>query len=454
MTQKISIGPVGADYTIVSAALSALTPGAFIEPVVLEVHADTTPEDVVVPATLIPSASNPLVIQALRTSSVETPQPRLDRPEMSSLTIQSVWTTVNGFKVSGDVDIDADSGVSLFGNIVESGKINLSRAAETTGQDILLASNEIRKSPKREGIFVSNLTGVRILHNTVLQRREDAVSEVDGYAIYIRSSSVEAKNNTFASYGENMFSIRMLGDPTSSTLDNNAFVVIGDDAVRFIYSLDDAAAPLETNDQNQWAQVVTTSTNNKTDDPEFKEVDGSDVDLDVSNTSPLISAADALAEVAFDVRGERRPADYVTIGAHDHSEVITEGGRQRLLELLAGISSDPVNKCVLADSGDSTLLGEYNAPDSEDLDELFTPITVEDISAADGTVTFKPVFQVTQPVWIEMEDATADRADEAALAAQDNLIFMVKRMPRIPFDSSGFLKTQIKIPISFVGVSE
>lgn len=468
MTQRITIGFVGADFATIALALASIAPGPFSEPIVLEVHADTPSESVVVPNTLTPTQANPLILFALRGPTVASPfastqiltgsfsivappQPRLQRPVMTGFDLQADNTTVDGFKVTGDVEVNADFGLVFNGNLVEEGRIVAARAVPTS-ITARISNNEIRLSGKQEGIRADKVSDLKLYHNAVLQRRADSADlSTPSFGINITESSVEAKNNIFAGQGANAFALRFIGDPSTSVFDSNFFVSF-DGAIRFTFAANIGDAETETDDVNQWTAFAATSTNNFTEDPEFRDrTSVADVDLDVSNTSPTVAAAPAIAEIETDVRSERRPIDFVTIGAHEHAEIITEQGQKRFLELLGGLSTDPVTKTVLADSGEGTLIGEFKAepPDDETVDELFTPIQTDEILITDvGTATFKPSFQITLPIYGEMIDAVADRADEIALLGADNLVFMVKRMRSIPFDSTGFLHTQVTIPIT------
>ena len=171
------------------------------------------------------------------------------------------------------------------------------------------------------------------------------------------------------------------------------------------------------NDINIWKTFMTSESGSMTSDPELKKrTDLVDVDLDVSATCPQIAAAPALPLVTNDIRGERRPIDFVTIGAHENSEVITDAGKIRFLELLSGLSAYPITKAVLgkSDSPDSSLFSEFPAQivgDDTIGDPLFLPIDIEGIvvpgiPGAEGTCLFRPAFQVTLPIYGQLLDTT------------------------------------------------
>lgn len=478
MTQKITVGPVGADFATLSGAIASLPP-VFVEPVTIEVHADVTPEAIVVPNTIAPSAANPLIIFALRAtfppnplSPVQSvsgslaqygpPDPKLTRPKMLSLDIRSNHTQVNGFLVLGDVILTASTGVVVHGNIIEVGQIKVSRGVLTPTTN-RISSNEVRMGEKQAGILVNLVDGVKVYHNTVLQRRFDAANLTNpSYGIEILESNVDVRNNIFAGQGGSAFAIRFIGNPAGSTFDSNFFAAF-DTAKRFSYGLNPVSVT-ETSDQNQWAMFTGSSIGVLVGDPEFRNRTSPDaVDLDVSNTSPVMAAAPALPDVRTDVRSDRRPVDFVTMGAHEHAEVITESGRKRFLELLGGLSTEPITKCVLGDSGSAkfTLFEDFpvQLTTATEVDPIFQPVDIAEAVAPgdpgkEGEVIFHPYFQVSLPEYIELiggkKKAEFERANEVGLLAPDNTLFMVKRMKSIPFDATGFLHTAFSIPVEIV----
>lgn len=471
MVTRITVGFIGADFATLSAAIASIPPGALSEPHTIEVHADTPTEAITVPSTIIPSSANPLRLFALRGPTVASPfsdvridtghepdapapQPRLQRPVMSSVDVQSVHTKLDGFRIDGDVTISANDGVDIRGNLLVDGRIIADRVASTM-VDAIVANNEIRLGSAESQIFFRNVTGIKAYHNTVLVRREDAADiNKQQYAIEVIDSEVEAKNNIFASRGGAAFAIKFIGDPANSTFNNNLYFAF-DGSEKFFFG-PDTSTITETDVPELWQNFMASETNILFSDPEFFDAtDATAVDLDISNTSPAMAAAPAISGIDTDVRSERRPVDLVTIGAHEHSEVITDSGKVRFLEILAGISTDPVTKTVLGDSGGTSIFEEYPAQladDSEIDNPLFSPIAIEGIhSAGDGKVIFRPSFQVTLPIYGELIDSTFDRADEVGLLGADNEVFMIKRMRSIPFDATGFLHTQFTIPVQILG---
>lgn len=475
MTQKITVGFGGADFATLSAAIASLVPAVpFVEPIVLEVHADTPTEVITVPSTLLPTAANPLIIFALRQTNPAPvlapgqslsgsyalygpPVPRHVKPIMNTIDLQAEHTQLNGFHVNGDIIVSADEGISVFGNRVEEGQIRVSRGVPTAILNSIIASNEVRMGELQSGILIKNVTALKVYHNTVLQRRFDAANMTNpSYGIEIVDSEIDFQNNIASAQGLNAFALRFIGDPALNTIDWNFYAAF-EQAVKFSFGLD-TGTEVQDDNLNQWQAFSSQDAGALFGDPEFRErLSPTDVDLDVSNTSDTMAAAPALQDVRHDVRSERRPVDFVTMGAHEHSEVITESGQKRFLELLAGLSTEPVIKGVLGESEEATLFKDYPAQfaDDNEIDAIFTPIDLQPAVAPgapgkEGQVFFHAYFQVGLVQYNELLDADFDRANEVGLLSPDNNVFMIKRMHSIPFDSTGFMHTQFKIPVEIV----
>lgn len=466
---RITVGPfVGADFALLSLAVASLVGPVFTAPVVVEVHADTTPESIVIPPTVQPTQEFPLVITSFRQSPVASPfglfqsvsgsyalypppQPRITKAQMTSFAIQSKYTLVDAFQVNGPVSIENAPLVLVHALRVVGGEIRIVQAVPTV-MDCSVINCEVVLGPTESGIEIQNASGVRLLHDTVLQRRYDSADlDLSSSAIQVRNSSVEAKNCILAGQGSNAFAVKAIGSLAGSVFSGN-FYASFDGAKRFSFGT------TQTDDYTAWQAYLGTDTGSLVGDPEFRDrSSATDVDVDISNTSPAMASTPALPGVRLDVRLERRPVDFVTSGAHEHAEVITESGQKRFLELLSGISVQPVTKAVLGESGSTSLFDDFPAQlaSDSDIDELFTPVDIEGIVAPgapgkEGLVVFRPAFQVTLPNYEELLDTHFDRANEVGLLSADNTVFLIKRMKSIPFDSTGFLGTQFTIPVEIV----
>jgi hypothetical protein len=307
-------------------------------------------------------------------------------------------------------------------------------------------------------VIVSKANGVKLWHNTVLQRREDSADPVlPTYGLEVVDSVVDSRNNVVAAKGAGAHAFHFTGTAPSQAFSHNCYAAF-DGAKRFEFR--EPGDPVTvTDDLNVWKTFVGgLETGSMAADPEFRRItDPVDVDLDVSNTSPVVGAAPALPEITNDVRSEARPSDFVTMGAHEHAEIITDEGKVRFLELLGGISNQAVTKAVLGKSGVSSIFGDFTAHlgGGPMLDPLFTPVdmegsTVPALPGSEGTVIFRPSFQVTLPIYGELIDTEFDRADEVGLMTPDNKTFLLKRMHSIPFDAVGFMHTQMTIPVEIM----
>lgn len=474
MTQRIKVAGPGFDYPTLSAALASIPAGPFIEPIVLEVHSTAPPEGIVVSPLLVPSAANPLIIYSLRSTTVVSPfppiqyvtgsehlvpppQPRHVKATMLSFEIFSAFTQVDGFHVTGNIAIQADNGVIVNGNLVEGGQVQVIRPIPTP-VTVRISNNTIMKGTARSGIITSKVTGLKLWHNTILQRRGDATDlGVPSYGSEILDCVVDVRNNIFSAAGVDAFAMHFVGAPAGSFFNHN-FYASFDGAKRFHFA-PPATAITSTDDLNVWKGFIGGELGTLIGDPEFRNrLDPVNVDLDVSDTCPEMAAAPALVEVRTDIRSERRPVDFVTMGSNENTEVITDSGKKRFLELLGGLSTQAVTKAVLGHSVEGTLFQDFPAQITAGVavdDPLFTPIDIEGIivpaaPGSEGTVIFRPSFQVTLPIYGQLLDTVFDRANEVGLLSPDNNLFMIKRMHSIPFDACGFMSTQMTIPVEVV----
>lgn len=474
MVQRITVGFVGADYMTLQAAINGLTPAVpFTEPIVLETHGSAATEAIVVPATLLPTAANPLVIYAFRGPTVASPfpsqlqvggsfatipppQPGLQRPVMSSIELRANNTHVDGLQINGLVDVIADNGCIVRSCIVDGGRVRVERiSGAQISVTVSLFSNEIRKTSVQSSIFIHGVSGVKAYHNTVLHRRSDmADAGLTGYAVEIVASVVDVRNSLFAAQGVNTLGIRFEGPPDGSIFRNN-FYAIYDGAQRFNYAATGGTGTV-TDSIPAWASFMTAETGSLEGDPEFRDrLSASAPNLDISNTSPAVAKAPFIPEVLQDVRGERRPVDLVTIGAHEHAEIVVDSGKKRFLELLGGISNDPVNCVVLGNSTGPSIFMEIEAkPPSEASNLLFTPqlippanIVVPGTAGQEGLIVYNPFIQAALPSYEELIDSVQDYADEVALSSSDGTVFLVKRVREFPADATGFMQKSIVLPL-------
>lgn len=473
MTQRIRVAGPGFDYPTLSAAVASIPPGALIEPIVLEVHSSAPPEGIVISPLILPSLANPLIIYSFRSPPVVSPfsgityvtgslhdvpppQPRHVKATMLSFEIFSNFTQVDGFRVTGNIVVQANNGVIVNGNLVENGQVQVIRSVPVA-VSARISNNEIRKGTFRSGIILSKVSAVKLWHNTILQRRSEAIDlGLPTYGAEILNSLPDVRNNIFAASGAGAYAMHYVGLVPGSFFDHN-FYASFDGAKRFDFALPSAALT-STDDLNVWKGFIGGEVGSQIGDPEFRNrTEPLNIDLDVSDTCPEMAAAPAMPDVRTDIRSERRPVDFVTMGAHENAEVITESGKKRFLELLGGLSAYPVTKAVLGNSGSDSLFHEFPAQLTSDIvdDPLFTPIDIEGIivpgiPGSEGTVIFRPAFQVTLPIYGELLDPVFDRANEVGLLSADNNVFMVKRMHSIPFDACGFMSTQMTIPVEVV----
>lgn len=473
MTQRIKVAGPGFDFATLSAAIASLVGPPFVEPVILQVYSTAPQEVITIPATVQPTIANPLIIMSFGTpfvaspfpdqqldsgshSAYPPPQPRMVPATMGFLDIQTPNVFIDCLKVNGDVVVTANSGVSVNGVLVVGGQIRVNRGAPTL-VSISISNCDVRKCGSQSGIKVHNANGVKLYHNTSLMRQSDqGVPGNPIYALEVSDSTVDARNNVLAGAGVNAFAIRYAGDPTVSQVQHNLYHGF-DDAKPFIF--EDGGPVTETVLMSVWAAFMTSEVGSLLDDPEFyNRLDPTNVDLSTSNTAPGMAAAPFVSGATHDINGQRRPIDFVTMGAYENAEVITDTGKKRFLELLSGLSTQPVTKAMLGRSGVGSLFNDFTAKMHDDptFDPIFdTPVDIGGAVAPapvghEGLVIFKPEFQVKLPIYTELLDSTFDRADEVALVSADKVVFMIKRMHSIPFDAVGFMSTQFQIPVEIV----
>jgi hypothetical protein len=377
--------------------------------------------------------------------------------QMGFVDIQANSVKLDCIQVNGDIAVTSNFDVTVNGCLVVGGQIRVARVVQTA-VDVTISNCESRKCSTQAAIRISKADGVKVYHATSLIREIDQSLPAASYALDVSSSNVDVRNSILAADGVIGYAVRFSGNPALSNFQNNVYHAFG---AASLFRFDNGGPTTIANDINIWKTFMTSEAGSLTDDPEFrKRTDLVDVDLDVSGTCPQIAAAPAIPLITTDIRSELRPIDFVTIGAHEHSEVITDAGKVRFLELLSGLSAYPVTKAVLgkSDSPDSSLFGEFPAQIAGDDtidDPLFLPVDIEGIFApglpgSEGVCLFRPAFQVTLPIYGQLLDTHFDRADELGLMSADNVVFLIKRMHSIPFDACGFMSTQVQIPVEIV----
>lgn len=470
MTQRIRVAGPSLDYATLSAAIAALPVIPFTQPIVIEVHSTAPPELITIPATVLPTPANPLIILSFKSPAVispfpdyqyltgslasyPAPQPRLVMAQMGFVDIRADNVKLDGIQVNGDISLTANQGIQVNGCLVVGGQIRAFRAIPTA-VDLLISNCEVRKCTSQASIRVSKANGVKVYHNTALIRQIDQSLPAPCAALEVANAAADVRNNIFAGDGIVCNAVRYIGDPSVSNFKNNLYHPFGGAQT---FRFDNGGPTTITSDINIWKAFMASEAGSLTDDPEFKyRTDPVNVDLDVSDTCPEIAAAPALPGITNDIRSERRPIDFVTIGAHENSEVITDDGKKRFLELLSGLSNQPVTKAVLGNSGSTSLFQDFPAQvDGVVDDPLFAPIDIEGIfvpalPGSEGVVLFRPAFQVTEPIYGQLLDPVFDRADELGLMTPDSKVFLIKRMHSIPFDACGFMSTQVQIPVEIV----
>lgn len=469
MTQRIRVGGPSPDFSTLSAAIASVAGAPFSVPVVMEVYSTTPEEDITIPSTVQPTLANPLVVMAFKGPFVASlfqgqtleggsgatypaPQPRLQKPVMGFMDIQASHVTLDGFEVDGDVALTGNS-IVVNSCLVVGGQVRAVRPGPV-GVDLQISNCEIRKCPSQSAIRAVNVNGLKVYNNTALIREQDQSAPIRCYALEVMNSQVDVRNNVLAGNGQNAFAVHFVGDPTTQMFRYNSYFKYNG-AKLFTYGAGGPETELEL--LSFWVAFMPSETGSIEVDPELREVnDTANMDLNVSDTSPTMAAAPAIPGVDHDVLGERRPIDFVTMGANENAEVITDTGKKRFLELLSGLSTSPVNYATLGNSGDNTLFQDFDAATASDtIGELFDPIPIPEIFAPapaghEGLVVFKPQFQVIGDIYDQLVNPTFDRVDEVGLMSGDNTLFMIKRMHSIPFDAVGFLSTQFQIPIEIV----
>lgn len=469
------MGFPGANFATLSAAIASLIPlSPLSQPIVIEVHASAPVEAITIPAGVIPTALNPLTIWALRHNTVANPlpgeqsesgsmflypppQPRLVPPVMSSLLIQAPYVQFDGFKIAGSVTVSSNLGVILSTLRVEGGQILITRVVPTAVA-CLIKNTEIVGCTLQSAVKIVNAQGVQLYHNSVLQRHSDAASPaLPSYALEVQGGTVDVRNNIWAAAGPDAFAVRFVGPPAGSTFTGNFYAAF-DGARGFSYSSSILGPFSVTDDPNAWKSTFMASeSGGLAGDPIFRDRLSSLPDLDVSNASPTIAATNAISGVRNDIRSERRAIDFVTMGAHDHAEVITDTGRVRFLQLLAGISMSPVSQAVLSNVVTAVPLSEFPARSRSvaGLSPLFNPVPIDGVNmpgtvGREGEIIFKASFQVTEENYVPLQNPIVQRANEIALLAGDGTPFLVKRMHSIPFDSCAFMHQQLQVPVEVV----
>jgi hypothetical protein len=439
----ITVG-VGRDFLNAQDAFDSIPSGPFTEPWVVVVYADAVGENVNL-SSLEPTNTNRLTIRGDLKS----------RGELSSngnqITVPP-YTVIDQMNFWGGLRIG--DATTIDDTWIRDGLVGIELVGPTT-QTIRIQN--VAVSGCFRGIVMNDVSDLLINHTSV----ETTDTHYPDYESV--RSAVDLRSITSLTLKNSAISMNSIGWPrytliidegtvsASDEIDYSCFHVDGDAA---LLGFIDSGGDLTTyRDVADFKSLVSPSPDNLFEDPKFATAA-----LGVNNLSPLMNAADTtgLFSISKDLKSNPR-FDKATIGPYEIDSILTDAVPTKIIELLTGMSTTPVNEVVLGDGG---VMG------SSDFERKGHEVGENTLETPALTISVRPTgphglrtFQehvaqtdVAHCVTIRAIDAealyghttTVHDYKEIGLASDGVLLFK-RNTGQIPFDPLLSLDTQINI---------
>ncbi len=434
-----SVTSISGALTIISLLTQPLT-----ETQQIEVKEGVPEEDITIPGAIQPTAAGPLHIVNVD----------FHRPVVNDVTLDKPHVKVSGLDVKGDIS-GGEDGQQISENIIR-GTLSL-LGDGSTSRTIRIFNNAILPVSGK-GLHIKDLLGtIRVLFNTIFGKIEG----IDPFfSLDIEESDVEAKSNIFSAEGDTGFTkIANLKNTTGRTLDlnRNIYALFGQAGFG---TVEDFSGITEVQSLTEWQAASGEDQNSFFTDPRFLSTEDP-IDLDVANSSPAVAAGSFDSEVVIDINKTRRPKlegapfQSTTIGAYEEAQIVTSVGKTRILELVAGLSTEFITQAAVGDKG-TISEAEYLQPETvsglaqELQNQIFITRRVEsELLGAKVKVT---VFLGTEPkLTQELLDSVMNVLSEVGLLADDGILFLRRTLQRVPFDPLGLVTTKLVFLIDIGG---
>lgn len=448
--QTYRVGP-GEAYTTIASALAVIA--GLTQPLTeaqeVEVLAGTAAVALTIPPAIVPTASFPLNLE-----NVDFNRPRLLSADLRG----TPHVRLSGFDVQGDIQC-GDNGQMVSENIIR-GSL-LAQGDGATSTTFRAYNNSVHNFDGR-GIRVKNLRGtIRVMWNSVLSL--GAVID-PCYGIEVDESDALVKFNIVQANGLDSLTRAMRLKNTTGrtvTIDRNLYWLKDEASFGELVS---GSGTTSCATFAAWKTATGKDASSTFADPLFG-CDGYDeaANLEIATESPAIAAGDWDADVQLDIDKTRRPklmgdpTHSTTLGAFEGAQVITEAGKARILDLIAGLSRDPVTLVAVGDKG-TISDAEYLQPTtpSRIATDVTERIFVMKIQAPPpyrarqvvGTTIFFDCFVGPTPGIETLLDGVMNTLSEVGLLTTDGVLFLLRTLQRTPFDPLGRVTTRIRFGIA------
>jgi hypothetical protein len=457
---KIFVGPTRL-YTTIQDALDDLAANLVllaISPLdvtrIICVDPGVYPENVVIPATILPTATARLIIRGH--PGTERFDPRqvivdgsgsgdvflVQNPfvEIETMTLQNA---ANGVRITS-----AGDDVRVQRNILQD--LTKGVVCETGGSQPRVTGNIFQRIAERNVEVIGNAPGIRVEYNSMLLPAGSLLTPSVG--IFARTTGLQARNNIIVARGTGAVSIPVDFDDGAG-----AFAITSD--FSNLFRLDDAG-PIYRFNGTDFATLAAwqgaapgQDANSISDDPDFVDVRTSSVRLRLRLDTPSHRAATFISDLLVDLFGGYRPQDLPSQGAIEPMNVILDQGRSRVLELLGGLSTDYVDRALAGQDGTISLL----SPEATDRaltqldDQIFERIIqIESVSVVGAKVNFDVTLGPSPKLMAERLDQFIDPLSEIGLAFKDQLLFTRLTIRDAPLEPLAPVTTRVSIGIEFV----
>lgn len=437
------VGP-GETYTTIAAALAVVD--SLSQPLT-ELQQIEVKEGIALAPIVIPPGIQPTALGPLHIVNYE-----FHRPKVGDVGMDKPFLKVSGLEIDGDV---------LGGEDEQVFRENLVRGkAEFLGDGVtpltILALNNVIITLDGDGLIFRDIPGgSRALYNTILARTDLLVPV---YGLVVEDSDLEAKYNILTALGSGAAHAARIRNTGGYTLDydRNLYWIYGEAVVG---TYEDGVVVKEAADLTDWQAAAGMDITSLFTDPEFKCLDEDEgLDLDVSNTSPAIAQGEPDPDVEIDYEKTRRPTSAggplqsTTLGAYEEAQIVTDGGKTRILELIGGLSTDYIGLVGVGDAGTISLV-DYLKPEtpsmiSIDLDHRIFLQQINRRFVIDITGYFECILGPSPRLTEALLDDKIDVMTEVGLFALDGLLFLRRTLYRIPFDPLSVVTTKITFGVS------
>ena len=459
---KVCVGPTRI-YKTIQDALDTLSANLIILAIsplddtrIICVDPGTYPENVSIPAGIVPTAVNRLIIRCA--SEEDRTDPRdvvVDGGGSGDVfNISQPFVDLEGLTIrNGDVGVRvtaAGNDNQIKRNIIEDCTDGV--VVEAGATDPILAVNVFQ----RIEVLSVSLTGIvgtaRVDYNSMLV--EEVSIPTPGVGIFCRTSDLTARNNIIVAKGDGAVSIPIDFDDNAA-----AQTIISD--FNNLYRLDDAGPIVRFNGTDHltlaaWqGDTPAQDGSSISDDPDFINVETGSVRLRLRLDTPSHRAGVLIADLLVDLFGGFRPQDLPSQGAIEPMNVILDQGRTRVLELIGGLSTDYIDRAFAGQDG--TIAAMPDSPEATDRaltdldDQIFvSPIPIERVSIAGAKVLFDVRLGPSAKLMRERLDQVIDPLSEIGLAFKDQLLFTRLTIRDTPLEPLAPVTTKVVIGIEFV----